>query len=34
MAPFELVAAAVLGAGFVLPGVAIGLAIRARMRSR
>ena len=32
MAPFELIAAAVLGAAFVLPGAAIGLAIRARAR--
>jgi hypothetical protein len=32
MAPFELIAAAVLGAGFVLPGAAIGLVIRARRR--
>jgi len=32
MAPFELIAAAALGACFVLPGAAIGLAIRARAR--
>jgi hypothetical protein len=34
LAPFELVAAAVLGAAFVLPGAAIGLVLRARMRRR
>ena len=32
MAPFELVAAAVLGAAFILPGAALGLAIRAWAR--
>lgn len=32
MAPFELIAAAALGACFVLPGAAIGLVIRARAR--
>jgi hypothetical protein len=34
MAPFELVGAALLGAGFVLPGLAVGLAIRALVRRR
>jgi hypothetical protein len=32
MAPFELIAAAALGACFVLPGAALGLAMRARKR--
>jgi hypothetical protein len=32
MAPFELIAASLLGAGFVLPGAGIGLLIRARAR--
>jgi hypothetical protein len=34
LAPFELVAAVVLGAGFVLPGLVVGLVIRARARRR